>query len=104
MLPLRAHSLPCVCFGQVRKQKKQHFEEDQIWDWLAQLALSLHYLHKRKIIHRDIKPSNVFLTKDFVVKLGDFGISKILDATKDCAMTMVGTPYYLSPEIIEDLP
>ena len=38
------------------------------------------------------------------VKLGDFGISKILDATKDCAMTMVGTPYYLSPEIIEDLP
>jgi NIMA (never in mitosis gene a)-related kinase 1/4/5 len=39
-----------------------------------------------------------------VAKLGDFGIARVLDATKDYAKTMVGTPYYLSPEIIEDLP
>jgi serine/threonine protein kinase len=38
------------------------------------------------------------------IKLGDFGIAKVLDATKDYAKTMVGTPYYLSPEIIEDRP
>jgi len=38
------------------------------------------------------------------IKLGDFGIARVLDATKDYARTMVGTPYYLSPEIIEDSP
>ena len=39
-----------------------------------------------------------------MVKLGDFGISRVLNATKDFARTFVGTPYYLSPEIIEEKP
>jgi NIMA (never in mitosis gene a)-related kinase len=49
-------------------------------------------------MHRDLKTGNIFLTGDNTVKLGDFGISKALEATNDVAMTVVGTPYYMSPE------
>jgi NIMA (never in mitosis gene a)-related kinase len=62
------------------------------------------HVHDRKIIHRDLKGGNIFLTKGNIVKLGDFGIARVLNATKDKAQTMVGTPYYLSPEIIESKP
>jgi len=44
------------------------------------------------------------LTKNGIVKLGDFGIAKVLDSTIENANTIVGTPYYLSPEIIQNSP
>merc|ERR1712187_1010767 len=50
------------------------------------------------------KTQNIFLMATGQIKLGDFGIARVLDATKDYAKTMVGTPYYLSPEIIQDKP
>ncbi|CAI4211191.1 unnamed protein product [Parascedosporium putredinis] len=50
------------------------------------------------IMHRDLKPENVFLGKDNSVKLGDFGLSKMIKS-HDFASTYVGTPYYMSPEI-----
>jgi len=59
-------------------------------------------LFGRKIIHRDLKASNIFLTKQCRVKLGDFGIAKVLNRTLEKAKTMVGTPYYLSPEIMQN--
>ena len=62
------------------------------------------HIHDRKIIHRDIKGANVFLTKKGIVKIGDFGIAKVLSHTIQKARTMVGTPYYLSPEIIQSKP
>lgn len=52
-------------------------------------------------MHRDIKTSNIFLTSKGMIKLGDFGISKLLDNSHDKAITVVGTPYYLSPEACE---
>ena len=58
----------------------------------------------RKIIHRDLKGQNIFLTDDNCVKVGDFGVSRVLDKTMAKANTVVGSPYYLSPEIIENRP
>lgn len=56
-------------------------------------------MHDRKILHRDIKAQNIFLTKQNVIKIGDFGTSKVLQQTMAKADTQVGTPYYLAPEI-----
>ena len=56
------------------------------------------------MLHRDLKSLNVFLTADGNVKLGDFGVSKLLDATAELAHTRVGTPYFMSPELCEGLP
>ncbi|TQW00608.1 hypothetical protein V2A60_001677 [Cordyceps javanica] len=50
------------------------------------------------ILHRDLKPENVFLGEDNSVKLGDFGLSKMIKS-QDFASTYVGTPFYMSPEI-----
>lgn len=66
--------------------------------------MALEYIHGRKILHRDIKASNIFLTGNNTVKLGDFGISRVLENTWDAAMTVVGTPYYMSPEVCENKP
>ena len=73
-------------------------------DWLTQICLALKHCHDKKIIHRDLKSQNVFLTSKNYVKLGDFGISKVLESTIDKANTVVGTPYYISPEIVNDKP
>jgi NIMA (never in mitosis gene a)-related kinase len=67
--------------------------------WFCQLCLAIKHIHARKILHRDLKSQNIFLTKANQVKIGDFGISKVLENTSDFAWTSLGTPYYLSPEI-----
>ena len=54
-------------------------------------------MHDKRILHRDLKTPNIFITDDRV-KLGDFGISKVLDEKVDLASTSIGTPYYMSPE------
>lgn len=77
------------------------FSEQQILDWFTQMCLAIKHVHDRKIIHRDLKTPNIFLTKDNTIKVGDFGIAKVLAHTREKAKTVVGTPYYLSPEIIE---
>jgi NIMA (never in mitosis gene a)-related kinase len=72
-----------------QKKMGSHFEETQLIYWLMQICFALKYLHEeKKIVHRDIKPSNIFLTKDGYVKLGDFGLSKIFDNTKEYIDTL----------------
>lgn len=87
-----------------KKNKNEQFTEDEILNWFIQIAIALEYIHGRKVIHRDIKTSNIFLTGNGYVKLGDFGISKVLENTNEAAMTVVGTPYYMSPEVCESKP
>lgn len=74
--------------------------EEQILNYFTQIILALKHVHDRKILHRDLKGSNIFLTSNGFVKLGDFGVAKALEKTNNMAATVVGTPYYLSPEIV----
>ncbi len=87
----------------LNKAKKLLFPESQILDWLGQICAGLNHVHSRKILHRDIKSQNVFINSNRCL-LGDFGISRVLDSTHDYARTLVGTPYYVSPEIVENRP
>ena len=87
------------------KKNKELIEEDIILKIFTQVLLALNYIHtfkNGKILHRDIKPSNIFLDKDNNVKLGDFGLSKILNNQSIFAYSNVGTPYYMSPEQINN--
>lgn len=78
---------------------KNGFSEKEILSIFIQICLALKYVHDRKIVHRDVKPQNIFLTNLGIAKLGDFGVSKALDGTADLCKTVIGTPYYLSPEV-----
>ena len=86
------------------KKNGTYVHESQMLDWFVQMALALQYLHDKRILHRDLKTANIFLTRANIVKLGDFGVSRVLSATAELAKTFVGTPYYLSPELLSNLP
>ena len=86
---------------EIHSKQNRLIPENDIWNLFLQLCNGLSYLHSKNIIHRDIKSQNVFLTKNGVVKLGDFGISKILKNSDDFAHTSLGTPFFLSPEICQ---
>ncbi len=73
-------------------------------NWFAQIMLGLKYIHRHNILHRDLKTSNIFLQENGDLKIGDFGIARVLDATLQNAETVVGTPYYMSPEICQNHP
>ena len=83
-----------------RKARNEPFTEDEILNYFTQICLGVKHIHKHNILHRDIKDQNIFLTKNFVVKLGDFGVSKILEGTRHKAETLVGTDYCIAPEVL----
>ncbi|XP_062478659.1 serine/threonine-protein kinase Nek2 isoform X2 [Pezoporus occidentalis] len=83
--------------------KERHYlEESFVLRVLTQLTLALKECHRRSdggvTVHRDLKPANVFLDGKQNVKLGDFGLARILHHDTSFAKTFVGTPYYMSPE------
>jgi NIMA (never in mitosis gene a)-related kinase len=78
--------------------------EATIWKFFLEMSLGLHYLHSNKILHRDIKTINMFLAAGNKIKIGDLGVAKLLSQTANFAHTVVGTPYYLSPELCEEKP
>ena len=75
-------------------------EMDVLW-YMYQLLHAMAYIHARHVLHRDIKTLNIFIARSDAIKLGDFGISKLLglNSPAEMANSIVGTPYYMSPEI-----
>ena len=65
-----------------------------------ELCHGVAYLHSRNVIHRDLKSTNILLTRDLSIKIGDFGSSREVGGENDLMSTHVGTPLYMSPEII----
>ncbi|KRX10863.1 Protein kinase-like domain [Pseudocohnilembus persalinus] len=87
-----------------KRSKKQHFSEQEVWDMAWHLLQAVEYLHQNSIMHRDIKTLNIFLTKDKKIKLGDLGVSKIVQTQMAMQATVVGTPLYLAPELVKQQP
>jgi serine/threonine protein kinase len=86
------HSI-CKNFGK--------FPENLVGVYMTQILQGLLYLHDQGVIHRDIKGANILTTKDGKVKLADFGVSTSTLATGDKEAQVVGTPYWMAPEVIQ---
>ncbi|GAP84605.1 putative STE STE11 CDC15 protein kinase [Rosellinia necatrix] len=86
------HSI-CKAYGK--------FPENLVGVYMTQVLQGLQYLHDQGVIHRDIKGANILTTKDGKVKLADFGVSTSTIAGPDKEAQVVGTPYWMAPEIIE---
>lgn len=87
------------------KKSREFISEEVIWKIFSQVVSALVECHNRKggkILHRDIKPANIFIDADNNIKLGDFGLSRLMGEESEFAQTHVGTPYYMSPEQIQE--
>ena len=87
---------------------KKMIPEEIVGRWMLQILLALEYLHHSKIIHRysthyhrDIRPSNIFLTSNGNLKIGSFKTSKLLEEEMGYAQTLINSPYYMTPELLE---
>ncbi|XP_006169368.1 serine/threonine-protein kinase Nek4 isoform X2 [Tupaia chinensis] len=91
-------------YRKLKERKGQLLPESQVVEWFVQIAMALQYLHEKHILHRDLKTQNVFLTRTNIIKVGDLGIARVLENHCDMASTLIGTPYYMSPELFSNKP
>ena len=83
--------------ARLRDDPPETFTEDRVMFLFAQICLAVRHLHDRGVLHRDLKTANIFVAERDIVKLGDFGISKVLGSRSGFCSTVCGTPFYLSP-------
>ncbi|KAJ9516171.1 hypothetical protein QJQ45_024606 [Haematococcus lacustris] len=90
----------------IKAQRGKGLQEDLVWRILIQATMGLSHIHSKKIIHRDIKALNLFIDANNNIKarIGDLGIARSLNEGSEFAHSILGTPYYLAPELCEDKP
>lgn len=81
-------------------QRKKRFSEADAKAYLKDIMNGAKYLHKNGITHRDLKPANILIKKG-VCKLSDFGFAKSLNSEESVMKSIVGTPLYMSPQILK---
>ncbi|NXJ26744.1 NEK4 kinase, partial [Dicrurus megarhynchus] len=91
-------------YHKLKEQKGKLLPENQVVEWFVQITMALQYLHEKHILHRDLKTQNIFLTRTNIIKVGDLGIARVLENQYDMASTLIGTPYYMSPELFSNKP
>ncbi|XP_075288451.1 serine/threonine-protein kinase Nek4 isoform X2 [Opisthocomus hoazin] len=91
-------------YHKLKEQRGKLLPENQVVEWFVQITMALQYLHEKHILHRDLKTQNVFLTRTNIIKVGDLGIARVLENQYDMASTLIGTPYYMSPELFSHKP
>ncbi|XP_028109149.1 MAP3K epsilon protein kinase 1-like isoform X2 [Camellia sinensis] len=85
----------------IKPNKFGPFPESLVVVYIAQVLEGLVYLHEQGVIHRDIKGANILTTKEGLVKLADFGVATKLTEADVNTHSVVGTPYWMAPEVIE---
>ncbi|KAF6167020.1 hypothetical protein GIB67_041275 [Kingdonia uniflora] len=85
----------------IKPNKFGPFPEYLVAFYIAQVLEGLVYLHEQGVIHRDIKGANILITKEGLVKLADFGVATKLTEADVNTHSVVGTPYWMAPEVIE---
>ncbi|XP_022236729.1 serine/threonine-protein kinase PAK mbt-like, partial [Limulus polyphemus] len=78
--------------------------EDQIATVCKQCLKALAFLHAQGVIHRDVKSDSILLARDGTVKLSDFGFCAQVSSDVPKRKSLVGTPYWMAPEVISRLP
>ncbi len=93
-------------YERIIQQKK--FSEHDAAKIIHQILLGLNYMHKRNIAHRDIKPENILMEskelQNLNIKLTDFGFAKFYDPMEGGLTESLGSPLYMAPEIIRNIP
>ena len=82
---------------------KEKLDEEESSIFFYQLINGVEYIHNQGFVHRDLKPENLLLTKDYKLKIIDFGLCHDFDGTK-LLKTKCGSPSYAAPEILKDHP
>ena len=88
-------------FLYTHREKKNFIKEELIYHIMKGICQGISAIHKKNLIHRDLKPENIFLTSNFNIKIGDFGIAKQLNSVNEFAKTQSGTLLYMAPEIVK---